>query len=51
MATAAQIDAMEQAPMLFNVVVHNQEYPAGAIRGQLDKKPVLCALGPAFCQG
>ena len=34
-ATAAQINAMELAPQLFTVVVHNQAYPAGAIRGQL----------------
>ena len=33
--TAQQINAMNKTPWLFNVVVHNQAYPAGAIRGQL----------------
>ena len=31
----ALIDQMERYSAYFNIVVHNQQFPAGAIRGQL----------------
>jgi hypothetical protein len=52
-APGAVIDKMAQYPELFNVVVHNQQFPAGAIRGQLVRgniNDVLCDV-PILCPG
>jgi hypothetical protein len=43
---------MRRFPQYFDVVVHNQQYPAGAIRGQLGSGNLICELnlcpGPAL---
>ena len=49
--TPAQTAAMLKAPMLFNVVVHNKEYPAGAIRGQLSNAPLCGVISQSLCVG
>lgn len=38
-ATAELIKRIRQSPELFYVNVHNAEFPNGAVRGQLGKKP------------
>jgi hypothetical protein len=53
----AVIDQMAKYPYMFNVVIHNQQFPGGAIRGQLQSVafPVQtfeCSLpivGPRVC--
>jgi hypothetical protein len=40
---------MIRHPQLFNVVVHNQAFPAGAIRGRLGSGQLLCQVDPGFC--
>jgi hypothetical protein len=35
LAVPGQIEAMELSPSLFEVTIHNEQYPLGAIRGQL----------------
>jgi hypothetical protein len=38
-------------PEYFNVVVHNKQYPAGAIRGQLGYGNIVCQAAPGLCPG
>jgi hypothetical protein len=40
---------MMKHPQEFNVVVHNQAFPAGAIRGRLGSGNLYCQLHPSFC--
>ena len=51
-ATPAQVLAIDSNPWMFNVVVHNQQYPAGAIRGQLTGGTALChKIDESLCVG
>jgi hypothetical protein len=45
------VTAMARAPELFMVVVHNQEYPWGALRGQLRNGPLCQVISPGLCVG
>ena len=48
-AASAQLTLMNTNPWLFNVTVHNQAYPAGAIRGQLSTTPFCIAYSRQEC--
>jgi hypothetical protein len=43
--------AMDRTEELFMVTVHNQQFPAGAIRGQLQSGPLCQLISPALCVG
>jgi hypothetical protein len=47
----AMVLAMMRHPQQFNVVVHNQAFPAGAIRGRLGSGALGCQLHPSLCWG
>jgi CHRD domain-containing protein len=43
------IQEMVRFPAAFTVVVHNQQFPVGAIRGQFNSEPLICEVSSAFC--
>jgi hypothetical protein len=42
---------MGRFPEYFNVVVHNKQFPGGALRGQLGSGNIVCQLKPTLCPG
>jgi hypothetical protein len=48
-APGPMLTAMMRHPQFFNVVVHNQAFPAGAIRGRLGSGALICQIDPTLC--
>jgi hypothetical protein len=46
------IDVLEKESRNFDVVVHNQQFPGGALRGQLGGAEITsCQIDPGICMG